>query len=159
MVLKITNIMINSSHQDKDKKIEAIGKRVLLWHEACMMGVDKEMLKEPRPMTGAILFFAGSVDNLCQANSIDDITFIELAMLLLESVGFSKDVTAPIITNFYTKTSNSKFAVMANVEGGQKLTDWLSRKDQLAPLAFGAFIREWVENPEIGPEEVYLFTA
>ncbi len=149
--------MFNFFKKDKDKKIEAIGKQILLFHEACNIGVDEEMLQLPRPMIGAILFFAGAVDNLCQANEIDDTTFAKLSILILESIGFPKDITMPIIKNFYTKINNSNFALIANVEGGKTLSAWLSQKNNLAPLTFGVFVRKWAQEPDINENDTYLF--
>lgn len=149
--------MFNLFKSNKDKKIEAISKQALLWHKACMLGVDESLLKEPRPMVGAILFFTGSIDNLCQANNIDDKTFAELGVKLLDIMGFPKDFVVPIFKNFHIQENNCEFALSANIEGGKKLTEFLSKENEIAPLVFGAFVREWAENPNLGNEEVYLF--
>jgi hypothetical protein len=148
--------MFNIFGSDKNKKIEAIDKQILLWHRACSIGADMNLLKEPKPMVGAILFFIGSIDNLCQANNIDDKTFAELSIKLLDKMGFQKDVIVLILKNFYTQQKKSEFALKANLEGGRTLNEFLSGKNELAALAFGAFVREWAENPNLGPDELYL---
>lgn len=152
--------MFNFFKPGKEKILKTIRKQILIWHEACMICMTeegKDLLKEPRPQVGAILFFLGSIDNLCQANKIDDKTFGELAIELLGIMGFQKNITIPIVTNFYTKQTNNKFALKANLEGGQKLTDFLSGESVDAPLSFVAFVYEWAENPDLGPEDVSLF--
>lgn len=149
--------MFNFFKSDKDKKLEAIGKQILLWNKACMVGVDESLLKEPRPQVGAILFFLGGIDNLCQANQIDDKTFAKLSMELLDIMGFKKEFTVPILKNFYLNRPDNEFALQANIEGGKKITDFLSGKNKMAPLAFGAFVREWTEEPNLKPEDVALF--
>ena len=148
--------MFNFLKSGKDKKLEAVSKQILLWHEACLVGVDEDLLKEPRPNVGAILFFLGGIDNLSQANQIDDKTFAKLGIELLETMGFKKDFTVPIFTNFYEKQQRNEFALHANTEGGKKLTEFLSGKNKMAPLAFGAFVREWAEKPDLSAEDVTL---
>ena len=135
----------------------AIEKQILIWHQVCLIGVDLDLLKQPRPMVGAILFFIGSIDNLCQTNNIDDKSFAKLAIELLGKIGFRKDVTEPILRNFYTQQTKSKFALKANIAGGKKLNEFLSGKNELAPLAFEAFVREWAENPKLDQEDLFLF--
>ena len=149
--------MFNFFKSGKNKKIEAVSKQILLWHKACMIGVDENLLKAPRPMVGAILFFIGSIDNVCQANNIDDKTFAELTIELLYIMGFPKKHSIPIFKNFYTQKIGSEFALKANIEGGKKIAGFLSGKNEIAPLAFEAFVREWAENPDLGPDEVSLF--
>lgn len=145
------------SFNKKKNKIEAISKQILLWHKACMSGVDENLLKSPRPMVGAILFFIGSIDKVCQANNIDDKIFSELTVELLYIMGFPKNISIPIFKNFYTQKSVSEFALKANIEGGKKIAGFLSGKNEIAPLAFEAFVREWAENEDIGADEVSLF--
>jgi|GEM_PF-2638428 hypothetical protein len=154
--------MFNFFKSGKEKKLEAIGEQILLWHKACiisMTGAEKDLLKEPRPQVGAVLYFLGSIDNLCQANKIDDQTFGEFAIKLLDIMGFQKKFTIPIVANFYTQRTDNKFALKANIEGGKKLTDFLSGENLMAPLAFGAFVREWADHPDLGPEDVSLFVV
>jgi hypothetical protein len=148
--------MFNIFGSKKSKIIKAIDKQILLWHRACSIGADKNLLKKPKPMVGAILFFAGSIDNLCQANNIDDKTFADLSIELLYIMGFKKDIFIPILNNFYTQQKKSEFALKANLEGGRKLNEFLSGKNEFAALAFGAFLEEWAENPNLGPDELYL---
>jgi hypothetical protein len=105
----------------------------------------------------ALSDFQGSIDNLCQANKIDDKTFGELAIELLDIMGFQKKFTVPIVANFYTQLTNNKFALKANIEGGSKLADFLSGRNVDAPISFGAFVHEWAEYPDLGPEDVSLF--
>ena len=149
--------MLNFFRPSKNKKIEAIEKQILIWHRACLIGVDMNLLKKPRPMVGAILFFIGSIDNLCQANNIDDKDFAKLSIELLDKMRFQKDITVPILKNFYTQQKKSEFTLKANIEGGKKLNEFLSGKNEFAPLAFECFVREWAENPNLGPDEVSLF--
>ena len=149
--------MFNFFKSDKNKKIEAVSNQILLWHKACMLGVDKNLIKKPRPMVGAILFFLGSIDNVCQSGNINDKDFAELAVALLYIMGFPKDFAIPIFKNFYTQQIKSEFALKANIEGGKKIAGFLSGKNEFAPLAFEAFVREWAENPDLGPDEVSLF--
>lgn len=149
--------MFNFFKSAKDKKLEAIGKQMLIWHKACLMGVEEDVLKEPRPQVGAILFFIGGIDNLCQANQIDDKTFAELAIELLDIMGFKKEFTVPILKNFYLQRPNNKFALQANIEGGKALTTFLSGKNKMAPLVFGLSVQEWAENPDLDQEDVVLF--
>ena len=149
--------MFNFFKSDKNKKIEAVSKRILLWHKACMLEVDKNLLKAPRPMVGAVLFFIGSIDNVCQSGNIDDKAFAKLAVELLDIMGFPKDFAIPIFKNFYTQQIKSEFAIKANIEGGKKIAGFLSGKNEFAPLAFEAFVHEWAENPDLGPDEISLF--
>lgn len=150
--------MGNFSTSDENEKLEKIGKQIILWHKACMSGLDNpHLLKEPRPMIGAILFFLGSIDNLCQANDIDDQKFAKLGLELLDIMGFPKEVTATIFKNFYTQKIENKFALYANIEGGKTITEFLSGENKIAPLAFGAFVEEWGENPDLEPREISLF--
>jgi len=148
---------ISHSNTESSNINIAIEKQILIWHQACLMGVDMDLLKKPRPMLGAILFFIGSIDNLCQANNIDDKNFAKLAIELLDKMGFQKDFTVPILKNFYTQQKESKFALKANIEGGKKLNEFLSGTNEFAPLAFEALVREWAENPNIGQDELFLF--
>jgi len=58
--------MFNFFKSSREKNLEAIGKQILLWQNnkacmICMSGEDKDLLKEPRPQVGAILFFLGSI--------------------------------------------------------------------------------------------------
>ena len=149
--------MFNFFKSDKSKKIEFISKQILFWHKTCMIEVDMDLLKKPRPIVGAILFFIGSIDNLCQAGNIDDKDFAKLAIELLDIMGFQKDFIIPILKNFYTQQIKSEFALKANLEGGKKIGEFLSDKNEFAPLAFEAFVREWAENPDLGSDEVSLF--
>jgi hypothetical protein len=145
------------SNNDSSNINVAIKKKILTWHQACLTGVDMDLLKKPRPMVGAILFFLGSIDNLCQANNLDDKNFAKLAIELLDKLGFQKNFTVPILNNFYTQQKKSEFAINANIEGGKKLNEFLSGKNEFAPLAFEALVREWAENPNFGQDELSLF--
>jgi hypothetical protein len=149
--------MFNFFKSDKNKKYEAISKQILLWHKACMIGVDENSLKTPRPMVGAILFFIGSIDYVCQANNIDNETFAKITVELLNTMGFPEKISITILKNFYTQKIESEFARNANIEGGKKIAGFLSGKNEIAPLSFEVFVREWSENPNIGPDEVSLF--
>ncbi len=145
---------------DKDKKLEAIRKQILLWHHACMLGVDENLLKEPRPQIGAILFFLGSVDSLCQAYAInDDKVFADLGIELLEIMGFKKEIIILISMNFYTRRPDNEFALQANVEGGRKITEFLFKENTIAPLAFGAFVSEWAQKPDLCPDDMPLLST
>ena len=140
----------------KNNKIEAISKQILIWYKVCMIGVDMDLLKEPRPTVGAILFFIGSIDNLCQSGNVDDKDFAKLAIELLGIMGFQKDFTIPILKNFYTQQVKSEFALKANLEGGKKISEFLSGKNEFASLAFEAFVREWAEKPDLIAKERFL---
>lgn len=155
--------MFNFFKSDKDKKLETINKikkQILLWHHACMLVIDKGSLKKPRPQIGAILFFLGSIDCLCQTYKINDYkVFTELGIELLEIMGFKKLIIMPISMNFYTRRPDNEFALQANAEGGKKITEFIFRKNTIAPLAFGALVREWAEKPNLYPEDLPLFSS
>lgn len=143
--------MFNFFKSDKDKKIEGIRKEILLWHKACMFGIDKHLLEEPKPMVGSILFFLGSIDSLCKVNAIGEETFYEVGIELLDIMGFSKDFTIPILLNYYVERPENEFAINANTEGGKRITDFISGEDKSAPLIFGSLVKEWTKKPNLCP--------
>lgn len=148
--------MFNFLKSQKSKKYDAIKKQILIWNQACLMGVEDELLNLPRPKVGAILFFIGGIDNLCQANQIDDDEFAKIGIELLEQIGFPSEVIRPIFVNFYTQQNKNEFALKANIEGGKLLSEFLSGKNEMAPLAFGAYVRDWAEEPDLKAEDLYL---
>lgn len=138
--------------EEKDEKLGAIGKKIILWHEACMLCTDEKLLKEPRAMVGAILFFWGSIDNICQANNIDDRTFFDLGVELLSAMGFPEGVVVPIFKNFYIHHINSDFASNAIFEGSKSFAEFFSGRNKMASLVFSISVCEWAENPSIGSD-------
>ncbi len=139
-----------------NKKHDAIKKQMLIWNQACLMGVEEELLNLPRPKVGAILFFIGGIDNLCQANEIDDKEFTEIGIELLEQMGFPSEFIKPIFLNFYTQQNKNEFAMKANIEGGKLLTEFLSGKNKMAPLIFGGYVEDWAKEPGLKAEDLYL---
>lgn len=141
--------MPKSNNQDHEKKSEFIHYAIAKWYTACMITIEKDLLSKPRPYTGAVLFFLGSIDNLCQSMEIAEEDFIITAISILDNLGFEQKITIPVIRNFYSeKTKKSDFAMNANLEGGRKIAEFLSGKNNAAPIIFAELVEEWNKNPD-----------
>ena len=66
------------------KKLKTLYKIMNLWYNACMMDIKGEELFEPRPKVGAVCFFIGSIDSLCQSLQVEDRQFISISLNFLE---------------------------------------------------------------------------
>lgn len=145
----------------KKSPISVIKKQFAIWHEACMMFPPDEglrLLNEPRPKLGACLFFMGSIDYLCKNYGIeDDIEFAKLTTSVLEKLGYPSWLISILLINFYAKNKRPKFALDANLEGGNRLADFLTGKNKMAPHVFWSLVQEWAKIPNLTPDEMPLF--
>lgn len=140
------------------KKI--VEKQFSIWHDACMMflqGEDMYLLNEPRPKLGACLFFIGSIDYLCHNHGIEDIEFARLSRSILEKLNYPTWLITSVLVNFYAKDKKPKFALDANLEGGQRIAEFLTGKNKMSPYVFSSLVREWAKKPDLTPDEMPLF--
>lgn len=146
--------------KSKEQKSEGLIYEIIgAWHAGCIASVDdKELLREPRVIAGTILFFIGSIDNLCQSADFDDKKFGEVALSVLEKIGYLGEFPALIFLNFYNpKKEQSEFALKANTGGGKGVREFITDRNPMACFIFSVLVSEWAENPEMTPEDLYLF--
>lgn len=151
--------MFNLFKSKKQKQVDLIYEIMDAWHSGCIADVDNmELLKEPRVIVGTILFFIGSMDNLCQSVNFDDKKFMMLAIDILEKLGYSNEVSGPVFMNFYNpRKKQSAFALKANTEGGRGIGVFLEKRDSEAWLIFSDLVDVWAKNPDMTGEDLYLF--
>lgn len=143
----------------EQKKKELIYEMISLWHAGCIASIDdKELLKEPRVIAGTVLFFIGSLDNLCQSADFDDKKFGEIALDVLENIGYPGEFPALIFLNFNNpKKKQSAFALKASIEGGRSVGRFIADRNLMACSIFSTLVAEWARNPEMTKEDLYLF--
>jgi len=143
----------------KNQQEKVVEQQFKLWYKACMLFIeDKKILDNPRPKVGSCLFFIGSLDYLCQNNQIDDLKFAKLCKSLLPKSIYQPWLVSSLIISFYVKNIKTKFALEANLEGGKQIYAFLNKKNTMSPYVFSTLVEEWADNPDLGPEEISLFT-
>ena len=152
--------MLNFLKSKEQKQTDLIYEIMNAWHAGCVASVDsKELLKEPRVIAGTILFFIGSIDNLCQSANLDDKKFGELALGILENIGYPGEIPGLIFLNFYNPTKKqSAFALSANTEGGRCVGQFIANRNPMICSIFSTLVSEWAKNPEMTGEDLYLFS-
>ncbi len=149
--------MLGIFQRSKNKKLEMLGEQAGQWYKACMSPVDESDLESLRARTGSILFFSGSINYLCELYGIDDKTFAYLSYELLESMGFSGKNVPLIVSNFYAHPITSAFALQANALGKGLIREFIEGKKPDAHLNYSKLIKQWNSEPDIKPDEVWLF--
>ena len=151
--------MLNFLKSKEQKKTDLIYEIMTIWHTNCISSVgDSESLKAPRVIVGAILFFVGSMDNLCRSADFDDNKFMKCTIDMLEALEYPKEFLLPIFMNFYNpEKMQSIFASSANIEGGRSVEIFLNNKDLAVCSVFSKLVEEWAANPEMTGEDLYLF--
>ena len=151
--------MLNFLKSKERKQTDLIYEIMSAWHASCIASVNnKKSLKEPRVIVGTILFFIGSMDNLCKSADFDDSKFMTSTINILAALGYPKEVPGPIFMNFYNpENKQSTFALNANTEGGRGIGIFLNKKDPSACFTFSNLVKKWSEDPEMTGEDLYLF--
>lgn len=150
---------IKKSKDCTDKKISVIEETIVLWYHACILTIDKntDLLQKQRPHLGTILYFLGSIDNMCQWHNINADNFIILAHDLLNKFGFKNELLIPVMKNFCSNPTVHKFALEANIAGGKDISNFIVNKNPLASFHFKELLEEWNKNPSLTEEEINLF--
>ena len=127
---------------------------IKIFHEICMPLVDKERLKKQRVEVGVILFFIGSIDNLCQIHKFDDSSTLSIKKLILGELGFNTDIASKLLKNFYTnqKIKELKFAVEACTFGGNAVVSFL-KQDELCVICLIGLVKKWSKDEKLSKEE------
>lgn len=142
----------------KRRRTKTIKEIFLLWFESCFSFINMHKLYEPRPKIGAICFFIGSLDSLCQSLSIDDITFAKLNNSIFNKVGFYPQIVLSIVVNYFGKGQHIEFATQAMKIGGKEFSVWYNSSflETNSVKKLSILIDEWNSNPTLLPNEIRL---
>jgi len=142
------------------KKLKALSKFINLWYNACMMDIKEEKLFDPRPKVGAVCFFIGSIDSLCQSLQLDDRKFISISLNFFRDKHFYKfDQIAPaILDNYFLRNQRIKFATDAMKIGMDSFKDWYNSSflSTIQLETFSYLISEWNRKPNLEGEELFI---
>jgi hypothetical protein len=126
---------------------DAALKRVLLYHEACMLGIANwEYADEEKAHLATQLYFLGAVDCSSQRHNLSDIQLGELIRGFFEAIG-ENEMYATFMVKFFLKMNSVPAAMKCVIEGGEAFNKWLNGNSMI-PGCVMMRLEKFIDDPD-----------
>jgi len=126
---------------------DAALKRLLLYHEACMLFITNwEYPNEEKADLAKHLYFLGAVDCSSQRHNLSEIQFAELIITFFQAIGLN-EMYARFLGEFYIKMNSVPSAMKCVIEGGEHFNKWLNGNSMI-PECVLMSLEKFIDDPD-----------
>ena len=135
---------------------DAALKRLLLYHEACMLIFHNwEYPSEEKAELATQLYFLGAIDCSSQRHSLSDMQFAELIVAFFQTIGLN-DMYARFMGVFFVKMDTVPSAKKCVIEGGEHFNKWLNGNSTI-PVCLIRTLEKHCDDPDFPASVGHLY--
>lgn len=135
---------------------EAALKRVLLYHQACLLNIANwEFADEEKADLAKHLYFLGAVDCSSQRHNLSDTQFADLIEAFFQKVG-ANEMYAGFLGIFFVKMDSVPSAKKCVIEGGDHFNRWLNG-NTMVPMCSIRTLEKYCDDPDFPASVGHLY--
>jgi hypothetical protein len=128
--------MLGLFKSKEEKLYDAALKRLLIYHEACMLYINQwEYKDEGKADLATHLYFLGAVDGSSQLHQLSDKQFGALVMDFFRAINTNESYSL-LLLRFFIKMKSVPSAMKCVMEGGQHFIKWWNGSPAVPMVSF-----------------------